>query len=202
MRGRYRLGNCVEFPHARAVQCGYRVVDAISFPRTAVAIEQVADLLSGLCPGGKPRFVIEGTAERPQKSDGLIKRRQPVPPEHLELAQEPDQPVGGERIADLNGKSEPPEQSADRCLATAELACRQRTFPREEPMSRADDRLRVVTHSVMHEQILPGTVEPITLQEAILAEVVVLPDRLEDRIPRDLAERHSQSRSPGTWGMA
>src|ERR1700678_1084291 len=102
------------------MQCGYWVVDAISFPRTAVAVEQVADLLSGLCPGDEPRLVIEGAAECPEQSDGLIKRRQPFPPEHLELPQEQDQPIAGERIADLNGEAEPSQQSADRRLATAE----------------------------------------------------------------------------------
>ena len=63
-------------------------------------------------------------------------------------------------------------------------------------MSRADDRLRVVTLAVVDQQILAGTVEAIALQEAVLAEAVVLPDRLEDSVAGDVIERHSQTRSP------
>jgi hypothetical protein len=51
MRRRYRLRDRIEFPQARAVQRGDRVVNAVAFPGSTVAAEQVADLLSGLRPG-------------------------------------------------------------------------------------------------------------------------------------------------------
>jgi hypothetical protein len=46
--------------------------------------------------------------------------------------------------------------------------------------------------SIVYEQILAGTVEPVALQEGVLAEPVVLPDRLEDGVACDVVERHSE----------
>jgi hypothetical protein len=59
-------------------------------------------------------------------------------------------------------------------------------------VSRADDRLRVITLAVVDEQAPAGAVEAVALQEVLLAEDVVLPDRLEDSVPGDVAERHGQ----------
>ena len=59
-------------------------------------------------------------------------------------------------------------------------------------MSRAHDGLGVVTPAVVDEEILAGAIEPVALQEAVLAEAVVLCDRLEDSIPGDVTERHNQ----------
>jgi len=100
-----------------------------------------------------------------------------------------DQHVDGLLAAIIDVETEPAQKLPHCCPATAELAGGQHGFPRQEAMCNADDRFRVVAFAVVHQDILTGPVEVISMQELFLSEPVVLRDRREHRFSGDVVER-------------
>lgn len=192
MRARHRPRIGVELPQARAMQGRHRVVHVRPLPRPAKPSNQVPNGSSRLLSPHHPRLASGGPAEGPQQRDGLVEGGETVGAIDIKLRQQRDQAAGVE-LTDLHGEAQAPQEPPHRSVAPAELARGQRPLSRQEPVRAADDGLRIVRFAVVDQEILACLAKPVLGEESRPTEPVILPDRRQDGLTRDVLLRHNRA---------